>query len=244
MKQKRKTIVLLHGHGVDDSIWDDVYAYLSEDYTIIKPNFSPLANCVTIEDYADELFRLLDSAAIEKITLVGHSMGGYITLAFAEKYPEMVEGIGLFHSSAYEDTPEKKEQRKKVANLLEKEGSEAFIRLTAPNLFGGHFRKTKNTKYKNYIDRFSTLSAKALAAGALAMGQRPDRTHILKETTVPVLFVLGMKDQLMPFDKIIEQTNLPQRSYHFIVAEAGHMAMVEKPEASAQILRYFFEQIN
>src|SRR5690606_7287734 len=99
MKPIRKTLVLLHGHAVDDSIWDEVYTELSEDYTIIKPNFSPLTSCLTIEDYADELFRLLDSAAIQNITLIGHSMGGYIALAFAEKYPEMVEGLGLFHST-------------------------------------------------------------------------------------------------------------------------------------------------
>ncbi len=244
MNHLRKTLVLLHGHGVDDSIWDEVYTDLNEDYTVIKPNFSSISTCSTMEEYADELYRFLDSAAIQKITLIGHSMGGYIALAFVEKHPDMVEGIGLFHSTTYADTAEKKEQRQKVANLLQKEGSEAFIRLTAPNLFGGHFRKTKQAKYKGYIEKFSTLPSKALAAGSLAMGKRPDRTHILKKTTLPVLFIFGMKDQLMPFEKLIELTRLPQRSYHFIIAEAGHMGMVEKPDASAQILRYFMEEVG
>lgn len=78
---QRKTLVLLHGHGMDDSIWDQLDAILNDSFTIIRPNISLLTSCQTVEAYADELHRLLTNANIQRCTLIGHSMGGYIALA-------------------------------------------------------------------------------------------------------------------------------------------------------------------
>src|SRR5690606_41800315 len=102
----RKNIVLIHGHGVDDSIWDPIAPLLSETYTVIRPNLSILTNCRTIEAFAEELHHILTNAGVTKCTIIGHSMGGNIGLAFLEKYPEMIEGFGLFHSLAYADRSE------------------------------------------------------------------------------------------------------------------------------------------
>ncbi|WP_373330854.1 alpha/beta fold hydrolase [Salmonirosea aquatica] len=238
----RKTLVVLHGHGMDDSLWDEVVPLLNEDYTLIKPNISLLTACHTVEAYADELHRLLVASQISKCTLVGHSMGGYISLAFAEKYPDMLEGFGLFHSSALADDDAKKQQRNQLAQLLRTHGTEAFIRRTLPNLFGGRFKETSPEKVQRYIQQYSKLPSEALAVGMEAMRDRPDRTHILKKLPFPVLFIIGMEDQAVPFEKAMEQIGYPAKAYPLVLAEAGHLGMVERPDASARILRWYMER--
>src|SRR5215217_7471757 len=131
MNLHRKTLVLLHGHGADDTIWDYVDASLNEYFTIVRPNISLFTFCQSVEDYADELYRFLTNATITKFTLIGHSMGGYIALAFAEKYPDMLEGFGLFNSTAYADDEAKKHQRNQTIELLRNHGTETFIKNTA-----------------------------------------------------------------------------------------------------------------
>jgi len=118
MNLHRKTLVLLHGHGIDDTIWDSLDAAINDSYTVVRPNISLLTSCQSVEEYADELHRFLTNANIQKCTLIGHSMGGYISLAFAEKYKDMLEGFGLFHSTAYADDDAKKHQRDQMIDLL------------------------------------------------------------------------------------------------------------------------------
>lgn len=237
-----KTLVLLHGHGMDDTLWDEIVPLLGDSYRLIKPNGSLLTNCTTVEAYAEELHRLLTSSQITKMTLIGHSMGGYISLAFAEKYPDMLEGFGLFHSSALADDEAKKEQRTQMAKLLRTHGTEAFIRRTLPNLFGERFKELAPEKVQKYIKRYSKLPAEALAVGVEAMRARPDRTEVLKNLPCPVLFIMGMDDQAVPFEKTMAQVDYPAKSYPFVLAEAGHLGMVERPDATARIVRWYMNR--
>lgn len=227
---------------MDDTLWDELDPLLNESYTLIRPNVSLLTSCRTVEDYADELHRLLTNAQINHCTLIGHSMGGYISLAFAEKYPNMLEGFGLFHSSALADTDAKKHQRNQMADLLRTHGTDAFIRHTAANLFGERYKRSHSEKIQGHIRQYRQLPAESLAVGVEAMRDRPDRTHVLKGMSFPVLFILGMDDQLVPFEKAMKQVALPKKNHPFILAEAGHMGMVEQPEACARIIRWYMDQ--
>ncbi|MFB9293779.1 alpha/beta fold hydrolase [Persicitalea jodogahamensis] len=239
---KRKTLVLLHGHGMDEALWDEVVPLLDDDFTVVRPNVSLLTGCHTMEAYADELHRLLTASQIEKFTLIGHSMGGYISLAFAEKYPDMLEGFGLFHSSALADDDAKQQQRSQMAQLLRSEGADTFIRRTAPNLFGERYKQDHPTEVQNYLQRYGKLPAEALAVGMEAMRDRPDRTHVLAALPFPIVFIVGMDDQVVPFEKVMEQARFPKKIYPFVLADAGHLGMIERPEASARILRWYAGQ--
>ena len=238
-----KTLVLLHGHGMDDTLWDEVVPLLDGSFTVVRPNLSLLANCRTMEAYADEVHRLLTASQIDKFTLIGHSMGGYIGLAFAEKYPQMLEGFGLFHSSAFADDEAKKQQRNQLADLLRTEDAETFIRRTLPNLFGERFKETQPEEVQHYIRQYGKLPAEALAVGMEAMRDRPDRTPVLAELPFPVVFIIGMDDQVVPFEVVMEQARFPEKIYPFVLAEAGHLGMLERPEASARILRWYVGQV-
>ncbi len=239
----RKNLVLVHGHGVDDSIWDSVAPLLSETYTVIRPNLSLLTNRNTIEGFADELHGFLTNAGIQKCTLIGHSMGGYIGLAFLEKYPEMIEGFGLFHSLAYADDEVKKEQRNKMIALLREKGASDFIRLTGANMFGKRYRKARGERVRQHVAHFSELPAEALAVGVEAIRDRPDRTKVLEEMKVPLLLIIGMEDILMPFDKVIEMATFPRQAYPFILSDSGHMGMVERTDTTVKILNWYLDKI-
>ncbi|SEI49597.1 Pimeloyl-ACP methyl ester carboxylesterase [Dyadobacter koreensis] len=243
MNLHRKTLVLLHGHGVDDAIWDNIDALINDYYTVVRPNISLFTFCQTVEEYADELHRFLTNAVIEKCTLIGHSMGGYIALAFAEKYPEMLEGFGLFHSTAYPDDESKKHQRNQTIDMLRNYGTEMFVKNTAANLYGDRFKELHPDKIKEHIERYGKLPAEALIAGINAMRERPDRTSVLAAMPFPVLFIIGMQDKLIPFESCISLSEYPKQSYPFILAEAGHMGMVERPDASARMISWYMGKI-
>jgi pimeloyl-ACP methyl ester carboxylesterase len=239
----RKNLVLLHGHGVDDRIWDELDALLNESCTVIRPNLSMLTSCRTMADYAAELHRLLTASAITKCVLVGHSMGGYLALEFAKKYPDMLEGFGLFHSTALADDEAKKQQRTKMADLLRTQGAEAFLRLTGANMFGPRYKELFPEKVQEHIRRYGQLPAEALAAGVEAMRDRSDRTKVLSRLPFPVLFIIGMVDEILPFDRSMDMVDFPTKSYPMILAEAGHMGMVERPDAAARILRWYLDRL-
>lgn len=238
----RKTLVLLHGHGMNDTLWDELVPLLDDRYTLVKPNASLLTNCHTMEQYADELHRLLSASLITQCTLIGHSMGGYISLAFAEKYPDMLAGFGLFHSSALADDEAKKQQRTQLAELIRTRGAEAFIRRTLPNLFGARFKELTPEKVQHYVQQYGKIPAEALAVGMEAMRDRPDRSRVLEKLPCPVLFIIGMDDQAVPFEKTMAQVDYPAKSYPFVMAEAGHLGMLERPDATARILRWYLDR--
>jgi pimeloyl-ACP methyl ester carboxylesterase len=241
MNTQRKTLVLLHGHGMDDTIWGQLSVLLSEYYTVVHPNFSLFTFCRSLDDYADELHRLLTNAGIKTFTLVGHSMGGYIGLAFAQKYPEMLEGFVLFHSTAFADDDTKKHQRDQMILLIRKHGAAAFVKHTAANLYGERYKELFPEAVQQHIEQFGGLPSEALAVGMEAMRDRPDRTAVLTQMPFPVLFLIGMRDQLVPFERSIELVGYAKQGFPFILAEAGHMAMIERPDAIFRILRWYMD---
>ncbi len=244
MNLYKKTLVLLHGHGMDDTIWDYLDATLNDYFTIVRPNISLYTSCKSVEEYADELHRFLLSSNITKLTLIGHSMGGYIALAFAEKYPDLLEGFGLVHSTAFADDEAKKHQRNQTIDLLNNYGTPSFIKNTASNLFGERFKELFPEKVEAHKQRYSQLPAQALIAGMVAMRNRPDRTAVLASMPYPVLFIIGMQDKLIPFESCINLTEYPKQSYPFILAEAGHMGMVERPDATSRMISWYMNKIS
>jgi pimeloyl-ACP methyl ester carboxylesterase len=170
-------------------------------------------------------------------------MGGYIALAFAEKYPGMLEGFALFHSTAYADDEAKKHQRNQMIELLKNHGAETFIKNTAGNLFGERYKELYPERIKEHISYFGKLPADALIAGIVAMRNRPDRTHVLHSMPFPILFIIGMQDKLIPFESLISLSEFPKQSYPFILAEAGHLGMVERPDATARMITWYMGKI-
>lgn len=232
------TICLIHGHGVDATIWDSIYADLVLDHTVLTPDFARLSTHTTIDGYADELHDVLQAAGVEKVVLVGHSMGGYMALALAEKYPELVQGLVLYHSTAYADDDAKREARQQVIKDLQTLGTAPFLEKQMPKMVDPSYPVGKT---EALVDRFQPLPAEALIAGMQAIAGRPDRTAVLRDAEFSVLLVLGREDQLIPYDKTAQLADLSSQIQVVSIDQAGHLSMVEQPSASSQAIRSFVD---
>ncbi len=174
--------------------------------------------------------------------LVGHSMGGYITLAFAKKYSHYLTAFGLFHSSAYADSEEKKAFRKKSIEFILKNGAFEFLKTSTPNLFSPSSLDKKPELIEGFIRSLNNFSAPALVSYYEAMMKRPDNTTLLKTTTLPVLFVLGEYDNAVPLQDGLKLSHLPEKSYIHILHQSGHMGMLEEENKSNDLLKKFLSE--
>jgi pimeloyl-ACP methyl ester carboxylesterase len=246
-------VILLHGFGESGSIWNEQVNFLKSYFRIIIPDLpgSGLSKMpetgeqfLTMDDYADAIKMILEQEYIKSCTLIGHSMGGYITMAFAEKYPECLNGFGLFHSTAMADSEEKKVSRQKGIDFIQSHGPAIFLKEVIPNLYGAAY-KTKNQEgLLKHVEESSAFNAKTLISYYQAMMQRPDRKAILQNFQKPVLFIMGEEDKTVNLQEVLPQSHLPRESHVFIWKEVAHMGMKENPEKSNDSLLEFLLHVN
>jgi pimeloyl-ACP methyl ester carboxylesterase len=244
---KGDPVILMHGFGEDSTVWKEQVPVLQEQFLLIIPDLPGTGGSdlldhkevIAIEDYADCLHALLQAENIFSCAMLGHSMGGYITLAFAEKYASMLNRFGLVHSTAFEDSDEKKKNREKSIGMIGEYGSLAFLKNTTPNLFAARFKSAHPGKVNGLIEAGASFSKEALQQYTRAMMLRPDRTKLLLSNYLPVLFVIGTEDVAAPLADVIKQASLPNISYIHVLQETGHMGMWEEPELLGRHLLSF-----
>lgn len=238
-------LVLVHGFGEDSRIWDGLAAHFKESHYCILPDMPGCGGSEPVEDLSVEKMAalvnaVLKSEGIEKAVVIGHSMGGYIALAFAEAWPEKLCGLGLFHSTAFADSEEKISARQKSIGFIETHGPGLFLGQTLPNLFAENFVLEHREIIDAQIQNGRAFSGETLIAFYRAMIARPDRTEVLKNIMVPVLFIIGEKDMAVPAADTLKQSFLPEKAYIYVFESAGHMGMLEEPEKSREALETFF----
>lgn len=240
MQTNSFALVFIHGHGVDASIWDGIYADLVSGASVIKPDFSRSTTHTTVEAYAEELYAQLQVVQADKVVLIGHSMGGYIALAFADQHPELVQGLVLYHSTTTADDNDRREIRRQVIEGLKSAGTVPFIRKQIPKMVAPSY---PSEKVQLLIDHYQNLPADGLSAGMTAIANRHDRTHVLRNTQFPVLLVLGRDDQVLPYEKTAQLADLSPRVSLATIEQAGHLSMVEQPGQAIHVLRSFLDRL-
>jgi pimeloyl-ACP methyl ester carboxylesterase len=194
---------------------------------------------ITMDTFSEHLDLIIEKEKTGDCTMIGHSMGGYITLAFAERYPAKLDKFGLFHSTAYADNDEKKEVRKKNIEFIKKHGAAKFQQQAIPKLFSEQSRNKHPEIIKEIIDRYSNFSPTSLVHYTEAMMNRPDRIHVLKNFRKPVFFLFGEYDTAVPLEQGLKQCSIPEFSYIYIGAHSGHMGMLEEPEFCMKAVQEF-----
>ncbi len=231
-----QTILLIHGFGEDHAIWKNQIEFLSIHYRVIAPNLpgvhcKPLAlhhsQVPNIRMYVEVLHELMHHLHIEQYYIVGHSMGGYIGLSFADYYVNHVQGLLLFHSTTYEDNEAKKTSRMKVAEFIQEWGVSKYLETATPNLFGDAFKKTNPGVIQNVIDSGSGISQEAMIQFVFAMRNRKAMTHLLQQHTIPVWMIVGDADLAVPIQDSLEQIKLLPSSNSLLLYNVGHMGMYE-----------------
>ena len=204
---------------------------------------SAMIDDMSIEGMAEVIHAIIHEENIDTCPVIGHSMGGYITLALMENYWNHVSGFGLFHSSAFADNEEKKVTRHKAIEFIQQNGAYEFLKTAIPNLFADQSKTIFKTSIDELIEKGNNFSPQSLVSYYEAMINRPDRTDILRNTTVPVLFMMGKYDKAVPLEDVLKQCHLPEKSYIHILQNTGHMGMLEETEKSNQFLEKFLLDI-
>ena len=236
----KKPLVLLHGFMENTSIWDDMLPHLSEQFSIIKIDLpghgkSEVYQKVnTVEFMAEKVKEVIDFLNLEKINLLGHSLGGYVTLAFAEKFPELLNSITLFFSTTLPDDEEKKNIRKRSIAVMD-ENFSTFVKTSIPNLFSNNEKDILEGKIELAKEIAKSNNLEGIKAAQLGMAERPNRTEILEKLDAKILIIAGKQDNAVKNESLLkiipEKTNI--KTY---VLDCGHNGHWEKPTICAEII--------
>lgn len=243
-----KTLVFLHGFTESGKIWKDFSKKLTDDFRVIIIDLpghgksEGLDEVHSMELQAEVVHKVLKARKVRKCLMIGHSMGGYVTLAFAGKYPKILKGFCLFHSHSFADTQQDRENRERTIRLVN-EDKFSFIAQFISGLFPEEVRVQFGTKIGQLIRRAEKMQKENIIASLEGMKERYDQTLLLQTTSLPVLFILGLKDSKAPVARLWEMISLPAHSESLILRETGHMGYIEEPEKTLTAIKAFAKKI-
>jgi len=239
-----QAIVLLHGFLENMHMWDYFSKKLSDNYRVISidlPGFGKsecLGRVHLMEQMASSVNKVLKELEVKKCLMVGHSMGGYVTLAFAAKFPGKLKGFGLMHSHAMADTAEAKVNRNRAIEVVNSDRGIFII-----NFFPELFAPENVPLYKSEIEKLHSdamkTSPKAIIAALEGMKYRTDKLSVLVNSKVPVLFILGKKDSRIPFENTMNQATLPSTCEILVLDNVGHMGHIEARKKTLKAIEGF-----
>lgn len=240
-------IVLIHGFAGSKLYWEKVLPDLSKNNRVIAIDLPGHGDSsmglekYAIEEMAGTIKDLLDELGLEKVTMFGHSLGGYITLAFAEKFPQYLNGFSLVHSTANPDSDEAKAGRESNAKKVLEGGLDSFINGLSQKLFSPENSEVNAQDIQTTAKIGMSTSVQGVVNALLAMRDRPNRNYVLEETELPVLLIAGEQDQIIPPDKTftVNKPNIQQA----IIKGAGHMSMYEQPAELVRAMGNFLAKI-
>lgn len=247
VKGRGPVLVLLHGFLEDHSIWNDFSDQLQKKYTCIcidLPGFGKsdvFAESHPMDFMARKVNEVLENEKLEKCVLVGHSMGGYVSLAFSKLFPEKLRGLVLFHSQAASDNEEGKKNRDRTIKIVQQNHT-AFIHSFIPSLFA----EDHVADFSNEIDALKKIGDKTPAKGIIAalrgMRDRESQLDTLEKLEAPVYFIIGKQDSRIPMETVMQQLELPSNCEALIMDHVGHMGFIEAKEKTFLSLEHFLER--
>ncbi len=244
---KGRAIVLLHGFLENLSMWNDYAAELSTRNRVVCIDLlgHGKSDCYgymhTMEDMAAGVKAVLNSLKLRRCIVIGHSMGGYVALAFADLFPDNVLGLGLFYSTAKEDSDERKELRLRAIDVA-KEHTKTYLKTSVQNLF----YVDSLTKYPEAVERVfedaQKMKVQGIVAALAGMRERPNREALLHFGPYKVLVINGRRDGLIPIESMQEQMKAA-RVTHTLITENGHMGHIEDRDACLKTLKEFIAAV-
>jgi pimeloyl-ACP methyl ester carboxylesterase len=162
-------------------------------------------------------------------------------LAFADYYTNHVIGLGLVHSTSFEDSPVKKETRLKVAEFIVEHGTQKFLETSTQNLFGNAFKKAHPEKIQDVMDSMSDMRPEAMIQFVMAMRNRVSHTSMLREQRIPIWMIVGEEDIAVPIEDSLAQTQLLPEKNVIVLKEVGHMGMLEATDKVNNALLGFIQ---
>jgi 3-oxoadipate enol-lactonase len=239
-------IVLLHGFCGSHRYWDEVIPLLASHGRVIAPDLrghggsSVSQGVYSMEQLADDLAALLDELKLSQVNLFGHSLGGYVSLAFADKYPDRLLALGLVHSTSFPDSETAQEGRLKAADTIRTKGIVPFVDDLIPKLFAATNRTSMPEQLQKAKEIGYETSTEGAAGCALGMRERPDRGYLLEKLDIPVLLLAGELDEVIPPEKRfpVSGSNITSLT----LERVAHLGMMEDPSAFAGAIGAFLDK--
>lgn len=243
-------VVLLHGYLESSEIWDNFAESLSADCRVISIDLpghgrSDVYNDThTMEMMADAVKSLTSQLKLDKFFLVGHSLGGYVTLAFLEHYPEDLYGYCLFHSHPLPDSEEAVQKRmNEIAMVLSGKKD-----LMYPDNIEKMFAPSNLDRLKDAVKKSKRIASENPGNGIIAvlngMMKRPSRVEVMEQGKVPGLWILGAKDKYIDHLAIQQKVKLPGNTCTEVLKNSGHMGFIEEQELSVKLILEFVKNIS
>lgn len=240
-----KCVVLLHGYLESLMVWEDFIPHLYKQLRVVTLDLPghgiSVVNgaCHSMEYLADVVADLMVSLGVERYTVVGHSMGGYVALAVAEKYADRLDGVVLLSSTPNPDTDEKRENRRREIELV-KSGKKDLLARVAPE---AGFAVVNRPRMKDYIadltEQVHLTEEEGIVALLNGMIERKDQNEMLQKSAVRQLFILGKQDGYIPMEVAEAMVARHPQAEVAWLEESGHMGFLEQPEACAKALLKF-----
>jgi pimeloyl-ACP methyl ester carboxylesterase len=244
---KGTAIVLLHGFLENKKMWDAFIPEWSKKFRIITIDLlgHGETGCMgyvhSMENNADVVHEVLAKLRLRKAILVGHSMGGYVALAFAELYPDVVKGLVLLNSTSRADSEERKTNRDRAIKAV-KQSFQNFISLSISNLFSEENRERLSESIENVKKEALKTPLQGIVASLEGMKIRIDREVLLHLTPYPKLLVLGKKDPVLNYEETKEQ--IEDTLVQLLSFPDGHMSHIENQKALQRELIQFFKAVK
>ncbi|WP_035564990.1 alpha/beta fold hydrolase [Hymenobacter sp. IS2118] len=231
------TIVFLHGFAESREVWTAFTRAFPDGYRLLTPNLPGHGtNLAPVPDFSMEaqaryvIDYLAQKNCSGPVLLVCHSMGGYVALALAERWPQRVAGLALINSSALADTEEKSQNREKNIGFVERHGVAKFMESFVRPLFAP-VNRDRLTEARALLEEIGKATPETTITGAMrGMAARPDRTALLRNAKFPVLTVAGKHDVAVHFEDAVRQAALPAEAHALFLEGSGHQAYLEQPE--------------
>jgi pimeloyl-ACP methyl ester carboxylesterase len=244
-----EAIVLLHGYLESSEIWNGFASELSLQFRIISVDLpghglsDVYGEVHTMEFMADVLKELIDYLGLNKVFMTGHSLGGYVTLAFLGLYSERLNGYCLFHSQPFADTPEAIEKRKREIDIVKMGKKNLMYPDNVTRMFGPSNLEKFAVELQRSKDIASHIPGEGIIAVLNGMMIRPSRLSFMEEGKVPCLWILGTMDNYIPCEVIQSKVKLPANAEIVVLKNSGHLGFVEEEKLSVKIVSEFVRKL-
>ncbi len=242
-------IVLAHGTLMDRTMFAPQFDALSDEYRVVaydlRARTDQFYEPYDLYDLADDLAALLDGLSIDSCVLGGMSMGGFMALRFARKYPDRLAGLVLIDSIAEAHTADEQEQYSMIAEQVREAGvpPESALEIGRNLLFGETTNRENQLLVQNWSDRWETYPGEAFYREMHSWLDRPDFTDELDSIDVPVLIVHGEEDIALEPERAERMLDHLPDARMELIPDAGHSSNLENPPAVNRAIREFLAEV-
>lgn len=247
---KEIPLVLVHGYPFDRTMWHSTIAALGDCGRVFAPDVPgfgkvplPEGQKTSLDAAAEDLAQLLDNNKYERAVVAGMSMGGYIALAFAAKFPKRLAGLGLISTQAAADTAEARQGRQAMIEKIRASGPAVAAEAMLPKLFAGDRPKNPDLAALP-VQGAAAAGVEGLCWALKAMAERPDRTALVHDLNVPILVAHGTEDKIVPFAKARALAELCRSPIFVEMRGTGHASPMESPDLVASALARLMKEVR